>query len=274
MSAEKLKAIELRIEISKLLFGGAITIMGFQSALLLFVLDKKAKDGCTIFFIDSVICFTLLVASAIFSGKGISAEIKKLRKKKRPAGSPGDLAANSQVKPKQKSDFNRQAVTLLFGIIAFIVSVYLSLHLADKPEKASGKDCCAYYIEGSKAAELAKIGEAGPFAAGFDSLERRNEAAFKAMADSIIAKGYIRVLIFGGVDKRPLKEKSARRFGDNLTLAQARAAFVRERLLRHLIAKTNTIPQILSFAKGAEHPGGSVEMYGRDRVVEVYGLKP
>lgn len=273
MSAEKLKAIELRIEISKLLFGGAITIMGFQSALLLFVLEKKAKDGCTIFFIDSGLCFALLVASAFFSGRGIGAEIKKLRKKKRPAGSIGDQAANTNTKPKQKSDFNTQAVTLLFGIIAFIVSVYLSLCLDDKPEKAPGKDCCAYYIEGSKTEQLAKIGEAGPFAAGFDSLEQRNEAGFKAMADSIVAKGYVRVLIFGGVDKRPLKEKPARRFGDNLSLAQARAAFVREQLLQHLAAKTKTIPQILSFAKGAEHPGANPETYGQDRVVEVYGLK-
>src|SRR6185436_15215374 len=123
MTAEEIKAIEIRVDLSKQLFGAALTLMGFQSALLLFVLEKK--EGQWYFYLAALLAFIFLILSIIFSGIGIDNEAAKLELKK--------------IKNKA---FDWQVLTVLLGIVLFVGSVGVSLFLPDKFEKKSNKSRC------------------------------------------------------------------------------------------------------------------------------------
>lgn len=99
MDPGKVKAIEVKIDLSKQIFGAAITLMGFQSALFLFVLEKK--EGTWYFYLATFIAFTCLILSLVYSGFGIDNQTAKLEGKEIEKAPAIEEEANKKTKKKE-----------------------------------------------------------------------------------------------------------------------------------------------------------------------------
>ncbi|MBI2969031.1 MAG: hypothetical protein HYY40_14610 [Bacteroidetes bacterium] len=118
------------------------------------------------------------------------------------------------------------------------------------------------------------IGSIGPFTSGDTSLLNKDSIIqFHRLQNNIAKKEYSEIFIFGGVDKRPLKRKSANKYGDNLSLAQARANKVADSIEQFFKKRKLPIPTILTFPKGAKHYGSNLPDLDNDRFVKIYGKK-
>jgi hypothetical protein len=116
----------------------------------------------------------------------------------------------------------------------------------------------------------------GPFVAGYDNLQPAAadssvRVLYRFLRDSTITD----IDLYGGVDQRPLKGKAKARFGDNLTLAQARCNAVRDKIIAWYKAK-GIFKQPLINARpiGAEFTSDSTQQegfYEQSRYVTVIG---
>lgn len=74
----------------------------------------------------------------------------------------------------------------------------------------------------------------GPFVQGYDSLYLDSiKLKLNQLRDSLTKpkRNYTELNIYGGVDKRPLKGLSKSIFGDNITLAQSRAEWMKKQII-------------------------------------------
>lgn len=115
-----------------------------------------------------------------------------------------------------------------------------------------------------------------PFVAGYDTLPSAvKEINISKLRDSFSNRQMLSVHIYGGVDPRPVKRKAREKFGDNLSLSQARANWVMTRLLEFNPEwKTSGV-------KIYTQPGGAIfysdttyseKDYESNRQVTVYGV--
>src|SRR6218665_742478 len=265
MTPEEIKAIEIRIEISKQLFGAAITIIGFQSALFLFVLEKK--EGAWYFYTAALLALICFLFSLFFSGRGIDDQTANLTRKE-------DKKFRSQA-------FDYQVLFAIFGILFFILNVVSSACLDSRLEKCEQRFCCCeiqkcLIIDNKKGGYYSLIGTVGPFITGSNSLERSNNKLFNKLANLIYTKKYSTLFIIGGVDKRQLKNDAAKKYGDNLSLAQSRANIVKDSIEYYIsLIKGQKKERLVFFTlpKGANYYTNSASKYQEDRCVEIYGIQ-
>jgi hypothetical protein len=117
----------------------------------------------------------------------------------------------------------------------------------------------------------------GPFIPGYDSLDvtgkKRLDTLKNAFSDT--TKHFNEITIYGGVDIRPLHRKSLLRYGDNLSLSQARANYVRDFLRTYVFnPKTDkAIPKFIILINGANSYGNGYDpgAFARSRCVRIVG---
>lgn len=149
------------------------------------------------------------------------------------------------------------------------------------PSKAKEDNNCCYIIEKNCPDNTLRIpegfvfiGNIGPFVSGSNILQNINSMRFKMVIDSITKNNYLEVFVFGGVDKRPLKETASKIFGDNLTLAQARANIVKDSIETKLSYIQSRIrPMIFIYTNGGDYYGNDPKRLEGDRYVKIYGRK-
>jgi hypothetical protein len=121
---------------------------------------------------------------------------------------------------------------------------------------------------------LLPIDSIGPFASGDTSLLHKDSIKqYNRLKNDTTLKQYSEILIFGGVDKRPPKRESAKKFGDNLSLAEARANKVADSIKHYFEINKIPLPIILTFPKGAKYYGEKLSDLNNDRFVKIYGRK-
>lgn len=181
-----------------------------------------------------------------------------------------------KVKEKLRKSFLliKWLINVVIGL-SILVSCYMTYVLVCvKPteEKKNNECCCVNIIEQSNNGSLSKICEIGPFIIGTQQLQGDPTNALMSLRDSIIKNNYSEICIMGGVDKRYLRGRVEKTFGDNLSLAQARANLVKDSINYYLkLSGKTTI--ILTTVHGGNYLGVDSINLSRDRYVKVYGRK-
>lgn len=118
---------------------------------------------------------------------------------------------------------------------------------------------------------LESIGDFGFFMPGDTLFEQTADtiAQIRNFKQRVDGKNYQVIYLYGGVDKRPLIHQVEKKFGDNLTLAQARAERI-QHLIQNLVEKDVVM---IAQPVGAVYCSSDSNKMEQDRAVKVYGLK-
>lgn len=119
----------------------------------------------------------------------------------------------------------------------------------------------------------------GPFKSGYDSLEvdglKKLEKAKNLLSDN--NKSISEIMLLGGVDKRPLRKKALLKFGDNLSLAQARANAIKQSLEEDVFRKKENMPKFIVLVNGANiYDDKDIDKFADSRYVKIicrYSIK-
>ncbi|HEX5150890.1 MAG TPA: hypothetical protein VFW07_05550 [Parafilimonas sp.] len=113
--------------------------------------------------------------------------------------------------------------------------------------------------DSSKSVTFFDTATIGPFVSGYDILEPNAVWELDSLKNffSDTSKQFIEIAIYGGVDNRHLRNDALLKFGDNLSLAQARANYIQNFLLQHVFStkEMNFIPHFSVSVKGANSYG-------------------
>lgn len=123
----------------------------------------------------------------------------------------------------------------------------------------------------TEACAVRLISTVGPFSPGSAEIPFLSYGQIKQLVDSIAIPGkYSEILIFSGIDKRELRGMAGKTFGENLNLAQARGAIVKNVIVG--IENAKKIPTFI-FPQGANYTGQDSSKYAEDRCVHIWGRK-
>lgn len=181
------------------------------------------------------------------------------------------LSYNSSLKSKMAKIAASLATSLLItGAAKFSIDPSFELTIDHLNFNFNSKCGCEAKNEGA----FCLIDSIGPFTPGFDSFQSNQERKLLDLKDSLSINKYSEIFIFGGVDKRQLGKTSAKKFTDNLILAQARANMIEDSINKYLdIIKLIPRPVVSADPHGANYYGTDTIEYSHDRYVVVYGRK-
>lgn len=118
----------------------------------------------------------------------------------------------------------------LAAILTFLLAVFLMICMFFKKTPPPVKDPGKTYKTYNTSSVSFTI---GPFVEGFDTLQPDSvDYKLSQLKDSLTRpfRTYTEMDIYGGVDCRQLRRESKKKFGDNITLAQSRAEWVKDKI--------------------------------------------
>ena len=197
-------------------------VLGGTAGLLFFVGTDLINDWEKFILVIWVLLnlFFGYFALLAFEDAQLDIEYKLLRNE----GKGSEQADGSRWPAKDERRYRYIALCLPVLAILLLGCILYNFVFADKPSAENSDRIFKMYTTSAVSFSI------GPFVEGFDTLYADSMARELAELESGMAtppRKYTQIDIYGGVDKRPLKGLSKKIFGDNITLGQARAEWVK-----------------------------------------------
>ncbi|HET6994195.1 MAG TPA: hypothetical protein VFI06_04385 [Chitinophagaceae bacterium] len=181
-----------------------------------------------------------------------------------------------------KVNSRRSVISLicyLAGLACIIVALFDIFDFArTKPDQKI--ECnCDCKGSGVYGANFSKIIKLSSFEEGYDTFPPRlKDSLWIALKDSLERDDFYSLHIFGGVDKQQLIGKAKEKFGDNLSLAYARAVKIKGYIngLKNDKAFNGHLDStvLITYGGGAEYYSGyNTDSLAAERSVTVWGVK-
>jgi len=112
----------------------------------------------------------------------------------------------------------------------------------------------------------------GAFVPGYDRINPADTGWNTDTLNAFTKNKFSDIYIYGGVDRRPLKNKARLKFGDNLNLAEARANFIKNKLKERFRADSSIQYHIIVNGANNFPDKDDYLLYTEDRYVKVVGV--